>query len=267
MTELYFSELTYRQVEELLESERATVLLFPVGATEPHGPHAPLATDLIISIGICERVASELVTDPELRALILPTLSFGVTRYAGGFGGAVHVGEEALRSMIVDACASLLDQGFRYIVLVNNHFEPEHLQTLHRAMDSLEESHATVVGYVDLTRRARAERLTDAFQRGESHADRYETSLVLAERPELVEVELMRSLPYVPVNLAKEIAAGKKDFREMGLTQAYAGAPAEASREEGEQIFAALVEMTMELIRDLVAGRGGRDPSGLFGRV
>ena len=77
----------------------------------------------------------------------------------------------------------------------------------------------------------------------------------------------MRSLPYVPVNLAEEVAAGKKDFREMGLDQAYAGAPAEATTEEGEETFAVLVDMTLALIRDLVAGRGGRDTPGLFGRV
>ena len=47
----------------------------------------------------------------------------------------------------------------------------------------------------------------------------------------------MRGLPYVPVNLAEEIAEGEKEFVEMGLVQAYCGAPAEATGEEGEWIF------------------------------
>ena len=42
------------------------------------------------------------------------------------------------------------------------------------------------VRYLDLTRRENAERLTDEFRAGECHAGRYETSLVLADRAELV---------------------------------------------------------------------------------
>jgi creatinine amidohydrolase len=77
----------------------------------------------------------------------------------------------------------------------------------------------------------------------------------------------MAKLPYVGVNLPEVIAAGMKDFREMGLAEAYCGAPAEATVEEGEATYDTLTEMTIELIRALVAGTGGRDRSGLFGRV
>jgi creatinine amidohydrolase len=266
MDSLYFADLPYTRVQQLLDDGRTTVLLFPVGSTEPHGPHSPLATDPIISIGICERVARALADDPELRALILPTLSYAVTRYTAGFAGAVHVEEETLERMVVDVCTSLAQQGFPHVVIVNNHFEPEHVQTLHRSLDRLAER-GIRSGYLDLTRKERAQRLTEEFRLGECHAGRYETSLVLAQSPELVDREAMAALEYVPVSLPKVIAAGLKDFRDMGLPQAYCGHPAAASAEEGEEIYATLVEMTIELIRDLVAGTGGRDRSGLFGRV
>ena len=264
--DLYFANLTYTQVQELLASERTPVLLFPVGSTEPHGPHAPIATDPIISLGICERVARRLADDPELRALVLPPLAYGVTRYTAAFPGAIHVDEETLRRVVVDVCRSLSAQGFRHVVLVNNHFEPEHVQTLHRALDDLEEGEIRV-GYLDLTRKERATRLTDEFRSGECHAGRYETSLVLAARPELVDIAAMAALPYVSVNLAAVIADGMKDFRDMGLAQAYCGSPAEATPEEGNESFVVLTEMTIELVRELVAGTGGRDRPGLFGRV
>jgi creatinine amidohydrolase len=262
----YFADSTYTRLQELLESGRTPVLLWPVGSTEPHGPHSPLATDPIISIGISERVARRLADDPELAVLILPTLSYAVTRYTASFAGAIHVSEDTLRRLIVDVCASLAAQGFPHVVLVNNHFEPEHVQTLHRALDELAED-GIRTGYLDLTRRERAQRLTDEFKLGECHAGRYETSLVLAQAPDLVDREAMAKLPYVPVSLPKVIAAGMKDFRDMGLTQAYCGAPAEATAEEGEASYDTLAEMTIELIRALVSGTGGRDRSGLFGRV
>ena len=115
-------------------------------------------------------------------------------------------------------------------MLVNNHFEPEHVQTLHRAIDELERARTSAPAILDLTRKERAQRLTEEFKLGECHAGRYETSLVLAQAPELVDREAMAQLEYVPVSLPKVIAAGMKDFREMGLAQAYCGAPAEATR-------------------------------------
>ena len=95
--ELFFADLPYVRIQEILDGPRTPVLLWPVGSTEPHGPHSPLATDPIISIGIAERVARRLADDPELKVLILPTLSYAVTRYTAGFAGAIHVGEETLQ--------------------------------------------------------------------------------------------------------------------------------------------------------------------------
>jgi creatinine amidohydrolase len=262
----YFADQTYTRIQELLDSPKVPVLLWPVGSTEPHGPHSPLSTDPIISIGIAERVARRLADDAELAVLILPTLAYAVTRYTAGFAGAIHVGEDSLRNIVVDVCRSLAAQGFPHVVLVNNHFEPEHVQTLHRALDELE-AEGIRAGYLDLTRRERAGRLTEEFKLGECHAGRYETSLVLAQQPELVDREAMARLPYLAVSLPEVIAAGLKDFRDMGLSDAYCGAPAEATAEEGEASYQVLADMTVELIRALVAGTGGRDRSGLFGRV
>ena len=81
---------------------------------------------------------------------------------------------------------------------------------------------------LDLTRRRAAERLTDEFRSGAAHAGRYETSIVRATRPELVDTERMSALPERPVNMPAAIAAGKTDFLAMGMDEAYCGAPAEA---------------------------------------
>jgi creatinine amidohydrolase len=264
---LHFADLSYADVQTLRDGPHRVVLLLPVGSTEPHGPHAPLATDPIISAGMCERAARRLADDPELRALILPSVDYGVTRYTGQFPGPIHVGEESLHALFVDICISAIAQGFPHVVIVNNHFEPEHVQTLHRVIETVHDRCEATVGYLDLTRKERAQRLTEEFRRGECHAGRYETSLVLADHPELVDTAEMRKLPYVPVNLAAVIAAGQKDFVEMGLTQAYCGAPAEATPDEGEESFETLTEMLIEQIRALAGGTGGRDTSGLFGRV
>ena len=41
------SEMTYEQVEKLVEQE--AIVLFPVGIIEEHGPHLPLGTDIYLA--------------------------------------------------------------------------------------------------------------------------------------------------------------------------------------------------------------------------
>jgi creatinine amidohydrolase len=265
--EMYFANLSWPEIEARLKAKYQTVLLFPVGATEAHGPHSPLGTDSIISLGMCHRAVRELEDDPEVRALILPPLAYGVTRYAGGFPGTIHISEATLQALIIDVCTSLSRMGFPYIILVNNHFEPEHVQTLHGSIDALIAETGVQVGYVDLTRRERAQALTEEFKKAECHAGRYETSLVLAERPELVDEAVMQTLPYVPVSLVQQIGQGIKEFRQMGLNLAYNGAPAEASAAEGEMIYGILTNMLVTAARELVHGRDGRDLPGFYNRV
>jgi creatinine amidohydrolase len=231
------AELTSPHLEAL--RERRPVALWPVGAVEPHGPHAPLGTDTLISVGMCERAAARLDDPP---AVVLPALAFGVTRYGAAFAGAIGISEATLRAVVLDVAAALDQQGFRRLVIVNNHFEPEQVATLRAA--------AADAGalYLDLVRRRNAQRLTDEFRRGSCHAGRYETSLVLADAPQLVDPEAP-DLPANEVDMPAAMAAGRTDFLAMGMERAYCGAPAEASAEEGRATFDTLTEMLIELVR------------------
>jgi creatinine amidohydrolase len=233
------NELTSARLDEL--REQRPVALWPVGALEPHGPHAPLATDTLISVGMCERAAARLADPP---AVVLPPLPFGVTRYGAAFAGAIGIAEATLRAVVRDVAAAVAEQGFRRLVIVNNHFEPEQVATLRAAA---EEAGAL---YLDLVRRRNAQRLGDEFRRGSCHAGRYETSLVLADAPQLVDRETMATLPAVEVDMPAAIAAGDTDFVAMGMARAYCGAPAEASAEEGRETFETLTEMLVELVRE-----------------
>jgi creatinine amidohydrolase len=225
-----FADLAYPE----LEGRRDAVHLLPLGATEPHGPHAPLSTDTLISIGICRRAAERL--EGEIDVLVLPPVAYGVTRYAADFPGVVSIGEQTLRALVTDVAESV-----GRIVLVNSHFEPEQVQTLRN----------TGLPLLDLTRRANAERLTEEFRSGSCHAGRYETSLVLADRPELVHPDRMQALDAKMVDMPAAIAQGRTDFIAMGMDQAYCGAPAEATAEEGEQTFDTLAGMLVELVREV----------------
>src|SRR3984885_10976431 len=248
---IHFADLTSPRARALLDAGPVPVLLLPIGAVEPHGPHAPLGTDSIISAAICERAATSLGDDPRVRAFVLPEVAFGVTRYSAAFTGAITISEATLHAMIVEICASLMAQGFRHLVIVNSHFEPAHVTTLRRAAEDAK------AGFLDLTRRTAAEQLTEEFRSGAAHAGRYETSLVLATRPELVEAETMRRLPAYQLNMPAAMAAGQTDFLAMGMDRAYCGAPAEATAAEGAATLTTLTGLLIDLVREQVENAPG----------
>jgi creatinine amidohydrolase len=210
------------------------VHVLPLGAVEPHGPHAPLVTDTLISIGVCHRAAARL--EGEIPVLVLPPVHYGVTRYAAAFPGTVSIGEETLLRLVTE-----IAEAVGPLVLVNNHFEPAQVETLR----------STGLPLLDLTRRAQAQRLTDEFRSGSCHAGRYETSLVLADRPELVHTDRMAELAERHVDMPAAIREGRTDFLALGMDDAYCGAPAEATAEEGSETFETLTDMLVELIREV----------------
>lgn len=240
---LQYAELT-SPAAGALRGGATTVLLLPVGAVEPHGPHAPLDTDSIISAAVAEAAARQLDAEPGLRVLVLPPIRYGVTRYAAAFPGAVSISEGTLEALVTEVCSAVREQGHPHVVVVNSHFEPEHVRALRRAT---ERSGAVLF---DLTRRRAAERLSEEFRSGAAHAGRYETSLVLAARPDLVDGARMRALPAHFVDMPAAMASGKTDFIAMDMPEAYCGAPAEATAAEGARTIETLSAMLVELIRE-----------------
>ena len=237
-----FGDLTYVAAEALSGD---TVVLLPVGALEPHGPHAPLATDTLISLAVCDRALRMLGSREPAHAVVLPPVGYGVTHLSDAFAGSVSISAGVLQSLLSDICHSLERQGMRRRIIVNSHFEPEHVNALRAAA---EETDTTLF---DVTRRRLAERLTDEFRSGAAHAGRYETSILLATHPELVDGVAMGMLPSLPVDMPSHIAAGSPSFEAMGMHRAYCGSPAEASAAEGEATLDTLGTMLVELIHSV----------------
>ena len=72
------------------------------------------------------------------------------------------------------------------------------------------------------------------------HAGRFETSVVLAERPDLVRDGIRAELPANPASLSRAIREGKTSFEAAGGPRAYFGWPADATAEEGRALIDAL---------------------------
>ena len=247
MTEL--GKRTWPEARELFGPDLIAIL--PIGATEPHGPHLPLDTDVTIAVAQARR-AIELFAEAGVRAVLLPPIAYGLTHFTDGFEGRVSLRPGTLWALLEDVVHSLEEQGVRRIVFANAHLEPAHVQVLRGvAGDQAErtEERAQVL-FADNTRRRWAETLGEEFKSGDCHAGRYESSIVLAADPDSVREQARAGLAPVAIDLIEKMRAGARSFVQAGATEAYCGDPAAASAEEGRERIEALARMIVQSARE-----------------
>ncbi len=250
-------ELTWREAEALLAGE--PIMLLPIGSTEAHGPHLPLATDTILSEELAARAAAALEAEGRT-VVVAPALAYAITDYAADFAGTVSLSPATATALVDDICSSLVARGWRRVCLVNSHLEPAHVRSLEEACGRTLQRTGVAVAFADQLEKRWARTLSDEFKRGECHAGSYETSLVLAARPELVRDPIRRGLVVKPINLARAMREGKRTFVEAGAAEAYFGDPAAASVEEGNDLYARLVAMVVETVNAAWPAAPGADP-------
>jgi creatinine amidohydrolase len=241
MTEKFLARHTTASLETLVGGKKGVIALVPVGSTEPHGPHLGLGTDVVISAAACLRAAELLDKRGTMVGVIAPAVSYGVTECATGFSGAVTIPAAVLTAYLAAVVDGLLASGIRHVCLVNNHLEPAHDAAVRAVLEGRDKKVSVAC---PLTKRW-ARTLSAEFKSGQCHAGRYETSILMAAAPEFVVEALRPRLPAVPISLSEKLAAGVMTFEEMGLQAAYAGDPAAASIEEGEQLIGKLGEMVV----------------------
>jgi creatinine amidohydrolase len=227
-----------------LPSGRAVAVL-PIGAIEAHGPHLPLGTDIVIAEAMAHAGARRLAAHG-VEVLLLPTLPVAAAPFAAGFAGTIDVPPAAIAAIVAGIARSLARHGVKVLALANGHHDPAHVRALRDAVADTEQS-ARIV-FPDLTRRRWASRLTEEFQSGACHAGRYETSIVMAAAPELVDYDAAAALEPNPRSLTAAMQEGLATFEAAGGPRAYFGAPAEASIDEGHDTIERLGAILEEAV-------------------
>lgn len=219
--------------------------ILPTGACEAHGPHLPLDLDVRIAEEMARRAAIRLASEG-VRAVVLPPLPYGVARFARNFGGTLTISAEVVTGFVADVLAAALASGAAGVALANGHLEPANVDALFAACARVKERTGATVAFPHVGSRRHAERLS-RIATMDGHAGRYETSLALALAPALLRD--WRGLPEVSASLAAGIVGGATSFEEAGGPDAYFGAPAAASREQGEALLDELGAILAEAIR------------------
>ena len=232
-----WADLTWPEVAEGLQGSGRAVGLVPVGATEQHGPHLPVGTDTLVAQAICDEASAR------TGALVLPAMPVGVSYGHGtALPGTLSLSPELLAAVIRQYALWAAMSGLRRLLFVNAHLGNS--ATIGIATDTLRLHHPELrVGAIDWWACDPDVHAMTTADGEDIHANRAETSLVLAIAPDLVRAEA--------------IADADDEDRTAGLvfrytapalsTNGVTGRPSEATAELGQELLG--------LIATAVAGR------------
>jgi creatinine amidohydrolase len=178
---LLWEELSWSEVRELVDSGVRSVI-WPIGATEAHGYHLPLLTDTLCVDLVARKVSARLGIP------VLPAQPIGVSLGHGKFPGTLSIHPTTLISMVCDVAESLHDSGIRQLLVLNGHMWNE--ATLIAAREEIrarfDDMQIRAVSYWEFADTSEYDDCPHAPDM--LHAEFKETSWVLAERPELVDM-------------------------------------------------------------------------------
>jgi creatinine amidohydrolase len=242
---MHFQDMTWPLLRQVPRDR--TVVVAPIAACEQHSRHLPTRTDTLLVTAVAEAAEQRL---PD-QVLLLPTLWLGASSHHLRFGATLSAEVDTHIALLCDLLQPLLDDGYRRVLVLNGH--GGNIDTMHVALRRLQGRYRdrllTAGSYWDLAEKELAE-LVEGPRKVMGHACEFETSMVLALRPDLVRAEEIRDDPprAEPELRGLFLAEDMKQRTRQGAV----GYPQRASAEKGRALLAAAVERTVEVIRALL---------------
>lgn len=186
MTVKYLDRMNWPDVKAEIDAGCRTVIVC-FGSHEQHGRHLPLGTDAILGDNIGERLAQR------FDAFLAPVFRVGCSEHHMAFPGTITLTPETFGNIVSETVRSLSRHGFRKIILIPTHggnFKP--LEDAVNKMDNIDEcqvlAFTDLTGFAERTRRSSDQNGVSSEDAG-SHAGEWETSFMLAVKPDLVKME------------------------------------------------------------------------------
>ena len=231
---------------------RETICVLPLGAVEQHGPHLPLATDQIIADGIAERLDEECGG----QLLLMPGLPVTCSEHHMAFPGSLTLDHETFTNVVGQMVHSAARHGFRRFFLLNAHGGNMAIGGVVTEQLSTSLPDAEVVfGTWFRMAGERLRHLVEGAYPAVGHACEFETSLILAMRPELVDRAAIVDDGVAPASplLKFDLLSGGPTVRSLPFDQITAsgvwGKPSQATAEKGRAILAITIPLIKELLQ------------------
>jgi creatinine amidohydrolase len=172
---VYVADQTWPELGDYVAEESLAVV--PLGSTEQHGPHLPLATDHLIAESLA-RAATE-----RTGHLCTPTVDVGVSPHHRQFHGTMWVDPPAFRDYVESMVRNLTYHGIDRVVFVNAHGgNVEHLREVGRRLRDAEVAYCLEWMWDESV----PDLIEEAFETPGPHGGPKETSMILHVAPELV---------------------------------------------------------------------------------
>ncbi len=232
-------EMSWPEFEIAVRETNFAIL--PVGAIEQHGPHLPMNTDTIIAEYMGEKLAC--ATGGILLQSLAYTPSFSLRLYPG----TVRVSDSTLSTEIQEIAESLFLHGIKNIYVFVAHLgAAAACQAAERELIS-NESQGRLVNLVlpGYTEALEKYCISKRWHKTYVHAEEYETSAVLAIRPDLVDMTKAVS-EYPPVDpLFGAITIPWNEFCKSGVI----GDATVATADTGQKMLEHIFNKSLELIK------------------
>jgi creatinine amidohydrolase len=245
------SDLTWPAVAAL---DRDTPVVFPVAALEQHGRHMPLFTDSILLGEVVRRVKQSPVAE---KILFAPLQWLGNSHHHLDFPGTLSASPRAYLDLLRDLAECVIGHGFRRVVFVNGH--GGNIVPAQQALFELRQKYRdrTDLLLLSLTywdAANPAEAIPGLAQRQMGHACEWETSMVLAVAPHLVQGDVS-AVPEVPFGVG--FTPGHRAWIVPDRSEAgHIGTPAAASAAVGEKLFTAFAAGVAAFLERVAAWDG-----------
>ena len=233
---------------ELRQAPRgATLVVAPIAAVEQHSRHLAVLTDTVLVTGVAEGVERRL---PE-SVVLLPTLWFGASHHHLRFGATLSASADVHIDMLCDLLTSLLDDGWQRLLLLNGH--GGNIDTMQTALRRLQPRYRdrilSAASYWDLAA-AELAALAEGPRKTMGHACEFETSMMLALRPDLVRRDQVRDDPprEDPTLRGLYLAEDMKQRTDHGAV----GYPELATAEKGRAFLQAAIDRTTDVAQALL---------------
>jgi creatinine amidohydrolase len=246
MDKIRISEMSWVDIRKALDQGFNTVV-FAVGSNEQHGPHLPTSTDSLIGDAFVNKVAAKLGN-----ALQAPSINIGCSDHHMVLPGTISLKPDTLKGLIRDYCVSLARHGFKNIIIFPSH--GGNFNAVREVVDELQQSlkEVNVVAYTDLNGLLRllvefsSKHGISADESG-AHAGESETSMVLAIRRDLVDMERAETgfLGSIEDKMDLIWSQGIKAVTKNGIL----GDPRKAEAKKGEEYLELWAENMVDFIR------------------
>ncbi|MET3697053.1 creatinine amidohydrolase [Bacillus oleivorans] len=219
--------------------EEFPVAILPLGATEQHGHHLPLGVDIFLAEGLSKKICEK------TGAILLPSLPFGYSWVWRDIPGTVSLQQHHVEAVIKDIAHSLNRYGVKTLILVNGHdSNNSSMKYATRELQDEVEMDMIYLFYPDIQHVMKQNCDSETWH-GMIHACEFETSLMLALKPELVDMsKAVKEYPDQPPLYGKStISLG--DLSKSGVF----GDATLASKEKGERLLQTFIDKMVELVK------------------